>query len=74
MPNSSNSVVKQKFHRERGQPEARKKYGVLEKRKDYQIRAKNFKEKQETIKKLKEKARLRNPDEFYFKMIDKEVK
>ncbi|PIA30784.1 hypothetical protein AQUCO_05400113v1 [Aquilegia coerulea] len=56
-------------HKERSQPQWRKKFGILEKHKDYVERAKAFHKKEDIIKKLKEKASFRNPDEFYFKMI-----
>jgi U3 small nucleolar RNA-associated protein 11 len=41
---------------------------LLEKHKDYKKRSTNFKQKDRVIKKLSEKAQLRNPDEFYYKM------
>ena len=58
-----------KEHRERSQPEQRKSLGFLEKKKDYIQRAKDYHQKQNTLNKLREKARLRNSDEFYFRMI-----
>mmetsp|Transcript_20769 Transcript_20769/g.62111 ORF Transcript_20769/g.62111 Transcript_20769/m.62111 type:complete len:259 (-) Transcript_20769:332-1108(-) len=62
------NAVKRRTHKERSQPAARKKYGLLEKHKDYVERAKNFHKKDATIKALKRKAEDRNPDEFYFAM------
>jgi len=47
---------------------ARRKYGLLEKKKDYVLRAKDFHRKEKTIKSLRKKAEERNPDEFYFAM------
>jgi hypothetical protein len=47
---------------------ARKKFGLLEKHKDYVERARDFHKKDNTIKHLKRKAEERNPDEFYFAM------
>lgn len=55
-------------HPERPQPLARGKLGLLEKHKDYVARARDRHKKEDTIKKLKEKARLKNEDEFYYSM------
>ncbi|KAJ7976496.1 U3 small nucleolar RNA-associated protein 11 [Quillaja saponaria] len=66
---SLRNSMPRRAHRERAQPQSRKKFGILEKHKDYVVRAKAFHKKEETIRKLKEKAAFRNPDEFYFKMI-----
>ena len=41
---------------------------ILEKKKDYQKRAKVFHSKENRIRAMKEKASMRNPDEFYFGM------
>ncbi|KAF7113505.1 hypothetical protein RHSIM_RhsimUnG0117400 [Rhododendron simsii] len=49
---------------------SRRKFGLLEKHKDYLVRAKAYHKKQDALQKLKEKAAFRNPDEFYFKMIN----
>eukprot|EP00195_Chlamydomonas_chlamydogama_P010607 CAMPEP_0202903222 /NCGR_PEP_ID=MMETSP1392-20130828/22797_1 /ASSEMBLY_ACC=CAM_ASM_000868 /TAXON_ID=225041 /ORGANISM="Chlamydomonas chlamydogama, Strain SAG 11-48b" /LENGTH=223 /DNA_ID=CAMNT_0049590279 /DNA_START=81 /DNA_END=749 /DNA_ORIENTATION=- len=62
------NALKRKTHKERAQPAARKKYGLLEKHKDYVLRAKDFHKKEKTIKALRRKAEERNPDEFYFAM------
>jgi U3 small nucleolar RNA-associated protein 11 len=48
---------------------ARKKLGLLEKHKDYVKRAKNYHQKQATLKALRVRAYNRNPDEFNFGMI-----
>lgn len=64
----------QKTHRERGQVEGRKHLGLLEKHKDYLVRAKDFHRKERTIKTLKKKALEKNPDEFYFQMIKSKTK
>ncbi|KAL6009968.1 U3 small nucleolar RNA-associated protein 11 [Asimina triloba] len=68
MSSLRNSVYR-RAHKERSQPQSRKKFGLLEKHKDYVARAQAFHKKEETLRKLKEKAAFRNPDEFYFKMI-----
>lgn len=46
----------------------RRKYGLLEKKKDYLLRAKDFHKKEAAIKILRKKAEEKNPDEFYFAM------
>lgn len=58
-----------KIHRERSQPKSRRHFGLLQKHKDYVLRAKNYHRKQDLLKVLHEKAQNRNPDEFYFRMI-----
>ncbi|KAG2436623.1 hypothetical protein HYH02_011558 [Chlamydomonas schloesseri] len=62
------NAIKRKTHKERAQPAARKKYGLLEKHKDYVERARNFHKKEKTLQTLRRKAEERNPDEFYFAM------
>ena len=42
--------------------------GILEKHKDYVLRARDYHSKQERINRLREKAATRNKDEFYFAM------
>ena len=63
----------QKTHRERSQPGARKHFGLLEKHKDYVLRAKDYHRKEARLKLLREKARDKNPDEFYFKMVNTKI-
>ncbi|XP_073014925.1 probable U3 small nucleolar RNA-associated protein 11 [Primulina eburnea] len=66
---SLRNAIPRKAPKERAQPHLRRKFGLLEKHKDYLIRAGAYHQKEQTLLKLKEKAALRNPDEFYFKMI-----
>ncbi|KAF3452443.1 hypothetical protein FNV43_RR02876 [Rhamnella rubrinervis] len=66
---SLRNAINRRAHKERAQPQVRKKFGLLEKHKDYVERAKAYHKKEETIRRLKEKAAFRNPDEFYFKMV-----
>ncbi|KAL8201636.1 hypothetical protein R6Q57_010783 [Mikania cordata] len=63
-------AVHRRAHKERSQPKERKRFGLLEKHKDYVVRAKAFHKKEDYLQNLKEKAAFRNPDEFYFKMIN----
>ena len=68
MSSFKNSIPKRKY-RERGQLKKREGLGFLEKKQDYKIRAINYHQKQDKLDKLRLKASLKNPDEFYFKMI-----
>jgi U3 small nucleolar RNA-associated protein 11 len=65
--------VKRITHKERAQPKARSKLGLLEKHKDYVVRAKDFHKKADYLKNLRKKAAEKNPDEFYFKMHKSKV-
>lgn len=64
-----NDVVHRRVHLERHQPSSRKRFGYLEKHKDYVHRAKDFHRKEDGIKKLQRKAFFKNEDEFSMSMI-----
>ena len=71
---SMRNAVQRRNHKERAQPLGREKWGILEKHKDYALRAKDHKDKQKRLKILKEKAALANPDEFSFKMLSSKTR
>lgn len=63
--------AQRRTHRERSQPAHRaKKFGLLEKHKDYVVRAKDFNKKKNIIKQLRNIADEKNPDEYYRGMIN----
>jgi U3 small nucleolar RNA-associated protein 11 len=70
---SLRNAVKRIAHKERSQPRARQHLGILEKKKDYKKRAVDFHNKEDRIKAMKEKAAMKNPDEFYFGMNTSKV-
>ncbi|CAD7695565.1 unnamed protein product [Ostreobium quekettii] len=71
---SLKKFLKGRIHKERAQPDSRKKYGLLEKHKDYVERARRYQRQREAIEVLQRKAADRNPDEFYFAMEHQRTK
>jgi U3 small nucleolar RNA-associated protein 11 len=71
---SLRNAVKRVTHKERSQPRSRKRFGLLEKKKDYVERARDFQRKVGRITDLKKKAAEKNPDEFYFGMVHAKTK
>ncbi|CAH6720003.1 U3 small nucleolar RNA-associated protein 11 [[Candida] jaroonii] len=63
--------VQKKQHRERSQTADRAKFGLLEKKKDYKLRANDYHKKQAALKILRNKASQYNPDEYYHAMTRK---
>lgn len=68
MSNAFKKCLTRKIHKERDQPKSRKRLGLLEKKKDYKLRAKDYHRKEDKLTELRRKAAMKNPDEFYFKM------
>ena len=62
------NVLHSRSHKERSQLSHRAKFGILEKHKDYVLRALDYHSKQDRIQRLRQKAADRNKDEFYFGM------
>ncbi|KAI0436830.1 small-subunit processome [Xylaria telfairii] len=69
---SLRNAVNRRVHRERDQLNDRKnRYGLLEKHKDYRLRAQDHNRKKAQLKSLRKKAEDRNEDEFYFGMLSR---
>ncbi|KAI9092600.1 small-subunit processome [Phlyctochytrium arcticum] len=71
---SLRNAVQRRNHKERSQTSSRSHLGLLEKHKDYVLRARDYHRKQNALKTLRSKATTRNPDEFYFGMINAKTK
>jgi U3 small nucleolar RNA-associated protein 11 len=71
---SLRNAVKRITHKERAQPQSRQHLGILEKKKDYTVRAKDYHRKEDRINAIKQKGAMKNPDEFYFGMHNAQVK
>lgn len=65
------NAVTRRPHRERAQPESRSKWGLLEKHKDYSLRAQDYNTKKKKLTQLTSKVRDRHPDEFAYGMLSK---
>ncbi|XXH02518.1 hypothetical protein Hte_008894 [Hypoxylon texense] len=68
---SIRNAVQRRVHKERSQPHERQRLGLLEKHKDYSLRAKDFNKKKAQLRALRRKAADRNEDEFYFGMMSR---
>ncbi|KAF7457469.1 U3 small nucleolar RNA-associated protein 11 [Cryptosporidium felis] len=65
--------VHRRVHLERATPVDRLRFGILERKKDYKVRAKRYHEKENLFRSLSEKARTRNPEEFDFGMVNSKL-
>ncbi|KAK5078299.1 hypothetical protein LTR64_003292 [Lithohypha guttulata] len=71
---SLRNAVSRRPHKERSQTTTRTKYGLLEKHKDYSLRAADYNAKKQKLSILQQKTRDRHPDEFAFGMVSKDKK
>ncbi|KAI9065863.1 small-subunit processome [Trametes sanguinea] len=71
---SFKNSLHRRTHKERSQLSHRTRLGFLEKHKDYVLRARDYHSKQDRINLLREKAAMRNKDEFYFSMTREKTK
>ncbi|KAK5080359.1 hypothetical protein LTR70_007829 [Exophiala xenobiotica] len=69
---SLRNAVTRRPHKERSQPTTRTKWGLLEKHKDYSLRARDFNQKKAKLNILQQKTRDRHPDEFSFGMLSQQ--
>jgi len=70
---SFRNAIKRVTHKERSQPVARQHLGILEKKKDYRVRAKDYHRKEDVLTNMRKKASMKNPDEFYFGMNNAQI-
>jgi U3 small nucleolar RNA-associated protein 11 len=70
---SFKKYIPKRKYRERSQLENRKKLGLLEKKVDYKVRAEDYHKKEKRFKKIKEQIRTKNPEEFYFNMVNSKI-
>ncbi|KAF7793402.1 hypothetical protein EIP86_004514 [Pleurotus ostreatoroseus] len=68
MSSSLRNSLHRRNHKERSQLAHRSRLGILEKHKDYVLRARDYHSKQDRLTRLRQKAADRNKDEFYFGM------
>ncbi|KAJ1988512.1 hypothetical protein H4R33_002406 [Dimargaris cristalligena] len=68
------NVIQRPDYKERGQLKNRSQFGLLEKKKDYLLRARNAHTQNKKIRSLQKQARERNPDEFTRTMLKGEFK
>ena len=71
---SLRNAVQRRNHKERSQLSNRHRFGLLEKHKDYVLRARDYHSKEKRIKTLREKASFRSQDEFYHAMLSSKTK
>jgi U3 small nucleolar RNA-associated protein 11 len=71
--NSLKNVLPKRAYRERQQPEWRKNKGFLEKKQDYLKRAKRYHSTQEQLQNFRQKASLKNDEQFVHKMINSKM-
>ncbi|KAL4241656.1 UTP11 family protein [Abortiporus biennis] len=69
MTASLRNSLHRRNHKERSQLAHRARFGILEKHKDYVLRARDYHSKQDRVTRLRQKAADRNKDEFYFGMV-----
>lgn len=62
------SMLHLRQKKERQTPEDRKKYGFIERHKDYKLRAENYKQNRKKQLEMIKAAEAKNPDEYTFQM------